>query len=179
MDIQITTSGWTQAQAYFDQMNDRLRNDQSRGLFKSLNGVGDIFKDNFDSEGRRVGGWAELAELTQAKRESFGMPPDHPIMFRDGALRDVVAVYLSTANAPGSKSTNDSYSGHATQSSISVSDGKLTVDATGWKVSNQYDISGVGGHVARPFWFVDDSVMFAANSGLIDWLVNDVLGQGV
>ena len=183
MEIRVTASGLAEAQSYYSKINSRLNDtsERSKGLFKCLNSVGDIFLDNFDTEGGRVGGWAPLADYTVAEREYLGMPGTNPIMFRDGALRDVTALFLSQAKAAGSKSSNDSYSGKDTSAKIGISSAGrvMTIEAHGWKVTNQNAISGPGHHPARPFWFVDNNVMYAARSGLVDWLVNDVIAQGV
>lgn len=176
MEVRVVTKGYPEAIAYLDAVRTRLLNDRTAGLVRAVRRIGDVWKDNFDTEGSRVGGWAPLAEYTQADRAELGFSPDHPILRRDGALRNVVIDLLTsqTSTSQGqSRSERDTYSDQVTTSALTLDGGHVTISAHGWKVANQYDTRGDRfGHPARPFWFVDDAVLYAARSGVVDWLTD-------
>lgn len=48
------------------------------------------FGVNFDSEGKRVGGWPALSPRTAAWRAANGYPPLRPILVNDGTLKEAV-----------------------------------------------------------------------------------------
>lgn len=175
MRVVATVTGLKEAMAYIAQVEDRLQNDRHKGLFKAVNRIGDVWLDNYETEGGRVGGWPDLAEYTVARREEDGFPGTNPILKRSGALKGVMVESLTRVSSSGSISRNDTYSPQTTRSSIAVKDGVAVIDAHGWKVANQYRVGGRFGHPARPIWFVDKTVSFAARSGIIDWLANDVV----
>ena len=172
MQFEVQVTGLNEARLWLDEFTRRL-NDRHAGLFRAVNRVADVWKDNFDDEGRRVGRWAPLAESTVQRRASQGFGPEHPILQRSGALRNVVIDTFQSASGNHTETRGDAYSGQLTTSTIEVdSSGVARIEAHGWKVSNQYE---AGGHEPRPFWFVDKTVLYAARSGVVDWLANDVI----
>lgn len=174
MYIEVRVRGLTEAQAFLQQLEKNLQDKRDLGLIKAVNRIADVWKDNYDSEGGRVGGWAELSDETQRKRERLGFSPAHPILERDSALKTVMVDAFTTSKVtPGYWRRSDSYGGPDTVSTIDLNDGVATLNAHGWKVSNQYD---AGSHPPREMWFVDKTVRYAARAGLVDWLINDVIG---
>jgi hypothetical protein len=175
MRIEVRVKGLNEALEYTREVGHRLDNRRVGGMFKVLNKVGDVWMDNFRSEGSRVGKWPQLSDFTMDVREEQGFPGAHPILERSGALKSVTVGRMQNAKVGGPYSKGDGYGGPLTTSNIKVGDSRMTINAHGWKVSNQYPIPGKNGHPARPIWFVDRTVLYAAQSGLVDWLVNDVL----
>lgn len=173
MIIEVRTSGLNEAQAFLQQLDRNMRDKRDLGLIRSVNRIADVWKDNYDREGNRVGGWAALADETQRKRARLGYGAQHPILRRDGVLRDVAVGAFTSARGPFAKSDFDGYGGDTTTSTLDLNDGVATLNAHGWKVSNQYR---AGNHPPREMWFVDKTVRYAARAGLVDWLINDVIG---
>jgi hypothetical protein len=170
MQVEVQVAGLREAIDYIERFENRLKN-RNRGLFKAVNRIADVWLDNFQSEGARVGRWDALADSTQAKRAAQGFSPDHPILERSGALKDIAVAGFTAVDTNRTQARGDSYSDQLTTSSIHVSDGVAELNAHGWKVANQER----RGHPARPIWFVDKTVLFAARGGVVDWVVNDVI----
>src|SRR3990172_4992464 len=61
---------------------------------KITTAVANIWRENFDSEGRMVGGWADLRERTQEERAQMGLNPSNPILYRYGNLRAVAIEFF-------------------------------------------------------------------------------------
>lgn len=176
--INIQVTGITEAAQALQQIADRLQNAEN-GLLRATNNVADVWRKNFDSEGSMVsGGWPELADATQEIRANEGFSPDHPILFRYGALRGVAVEFFQKASHGGSTSQSDNYSQQVTTGSLSITDKVATLEAHGWKVANQWGHPGNGRYgpvPARPFWFVDKSTIAAAREGIRDWILDEVV----
>jgi hypothetical protein len=173
LTVNVDVVGLVEAMRYLRKVDRRLNGDRDDGLFKVVNRISDVWLDNFRSEGARVGGWSQLADSTRERRGAQGFNPEHPILERSGALRSATIDAFTRVRSNRSFSKSDSYSNsNPTTSSISISNGTARLNARGWKVLNH---ERIGGHEARPIWFVDKTVMFAAQGGLVDWVVNDVL----
>lgn len=125
--------------------------------------VGRVWRDNFNSEGRMVGGWRELSEMTRLVRSQRGYNPAHPILKQSGAL------YHAAIEAPVNGRRNVSADG----AHYSLTDGRRKVDLRieGTKVTNQFRQRGGtrGGRWSSPprrFWFVSPEVVKAAKDAL-------------
>ena len=176
LTVRVSVTGWEAWADYLDRVDDRLNNDRHKGLFTAVNRIGDLYLANFDSEGGMVGGWKDLKEYTNIVREQQGFPAEHPILRRDGALRDAMAIFLQKVRRTALLTTRDSYSQNETAVMANTfGDSTVVIEAKGWKVSNQYDTGGKYGHPARMMWWVDKRTIFAAKSGITEWLANDVL----
>lgn len=146
----------------------RLRNSLSNprpGLFRATNRLAELWGANFQQEGSQVGGWADLAQMTQDHRSRLGLPPDHPILFRYGALRGVVIEMFATArqNTASVQGDGNGMVGGA----LTVTNSMADLYVTGWPVTNQWQDSR---RPARPFWFVDQNAVAASRSGIEEWL---------
>lgn len=147
------------------------------GLERATENVAKEWAKNFDEEGSRVGGWADLAEMTQNMREYQGFAPAHPILIRYGALR-AVAVDFFERGREGQRSEGDNYSDEVVKGRLSINRNTAELEIGGsYKVANQYGfLTKTGQFVpARPFWFVDRGVSAAARTGIRDWIVYEVL----
>lgn len=176
--VQIRVTGLRGVERKLDQIFDRLK-EPKEGLIRATNRVAKEWGDNFDSEGGRVGGWPELAEMTRDIREYQGFPPDRPIMLRYGALRAIAVEYFENAKREGRAAKGDNYSDETVKGSLEITRGTATLRVgDSWKVANQWGFtnSATGQQVpARPFWFVDRRAVAAAKEGVMDWLEDEVL----
>jgi hypothetical protein len=122
--------------------------------------VATVWQKNFIQEGSKVGGWRQLALMTQKTRRARGYNPRHPILQQSGALRRAVITALkqgpSSAGGPGIRQ------------SYSRSRLRAQTTASGKKAENQYRVRGRGRKAtpARPFWFVDGEVDQAFSDGI-------------
>ena len=135
--------------------------------------IAKVWQVNFDTEGGKVGGWRELAEMTQAVRAERGFNPFHPILVQTGGLRRVAIERLLSATG--------STTGRTDGASMRLAIGRLSALLTisGRKVSNQFRAQQRGGFGAfsrppRRFWYVDDEVRAAAHRGLRKGILDDI-----
>lgn len=139
-----------------------------------IRNIAKVWEVNFDAEGSKVGGWRQLAEITQLMRQSRGFNPDHPILVQTGGLRRAAIDALLHADGDTARREN----GASMRLSIGKASALLTI--TGRKVSNQFRERTRGrGGISRPprrFWFVDDEVKAAAHKGLRDGILDEVRG---
>jgi hypothetical protein len=150
-------------------------------MHKALNAVAAKWRENFINEGRNVGGWPALSEMTGELRLSRGFNEDHPILQQYGHLYYSAITFPMTfkgkygqANRPGASIEVDS------------GFGRIRARIFGDKVENQYGATHVapappqgGGPLwwvipPRPFWFVDRGVATAATKGMQE-SANDVI----
>lgn len=183
IDITFTVTGLAEAQARINQIIDRL-NEPKEGLERATNQVAGVFAHNYDTEGGLVGGWAQLAEVTNAMREWQGYSAEHPILIRYGALRAVAVEFFQEARAGSAISVGDDYSGQTVSGSLQINRNVATLHIGGsYKVLNQFDYTNIRtgpngryqGWEARPYWFVSNEVVAAASKGVRDWVVTEVL----
>ena len=134
--------------------------------------IAKVWQVNFDTEGSKVGGWRELAELTQQVRQSRGFDPQHPILQQTGGLRRAAIDHLTRTRGNSSRAED----GASMRLTMGHASALLTI--SGRKVSNQFRerVRGRGGHSRPPrrFWYVDDEVRAAAHKGLLRGILSDV-----
>ena len=181
--VRFTVRNKVPVQRRLKDFDRKLRRANTPGLIKAANKIGEVWKSNYDAEGGNYKKWADLSEVTQEIRESQGFNPTNPILVRSGALKRVVTDRLIEAKQQGSWTQTDSYAKKPTTLKISGGAGRpLTLQAFGWKVSNQDGFSskapGKGAKrrikvPARPFWFVDNAVNEAAMRGFEEWLADE------
>lgn len=138
-----------------------------------IRNVAKVWEVNFSTEGGKVGGWRELAEMTQAVRVERGFDPHHPILVQTGGFRRVAIERLLSVTGSTSARTDGA--------SMRLAIGRLSALLTiaGRKVSNQFRAQQRGGFGAfsrppRRFWYVDDEVKAAAHRGLREGILRDI-----
>lgn len=167
--VSLTYSG-------IDRQLKRLRRVQDvvedPALAPVIRNIAKVWEVNFDTEGGKVGGWRELAEMTQLVRQSRGFNPDHPILEQTGGLRRAAIEALLNINGDGGRSED----GASMRLAIGHASALLTI--TGRKVSNQFRerVRGRRGFSRPPrrFWYVDDEVKAAAHKGLRDGVLDEI-----
>lgn len=126
--------------------------------------IAQVWRVNFDTEGGKVGGWRELAEMTQQVRQQRGFNPEHPILEQTGGLRHVAIDSLIRIRSSGSRNADGA------SMRLTIGKAAATLYIEGRKVSNQFRarVRGRGGFSRPPrrFWYVDDEVRAAAHRGL-------------
>jgi hypothetical protein len=176
--VTVQVRGLREVEKKLDDIFDRLQN-PGDGLVRATNKVAEVWGKNFDEEGRAVGGWPELAEMTQSIRESQGFPPEHPILIRYGSLRAVAIEFFEEARREGKTSKGDNYSDETVRGSLDIDRNTATLTVgDSWKVANQWGHPNQRGQrptPARPFWFVDRHSIAAAKEGVMDWIEDEVL----
>lgn len=175
--IDFQAIGLAVAQKRINQIINRLGQPR-RGLELATNQVAGVFQDNYDSEGSHVGGWPQLAELTNAMRAYQGYDEEHPILIRYGALRAVAVEFFKDAKAGEAISHGDDYSDNVVSGSLRISGNTATLHMGGsYKVLNQTGHSNArtGPNPARPFWFIDRAAVAAAGAGVKSWIEDEVL----
>lgn len=129
--------------------------------------VARVWKVNYDAEGAMVGGWRELAEMTQRVREQRGFNPEHPILKQYGHLYRAAILSLIDARGRSGRSNQD-----GAAMSWRSSPGSIQLHIAGRKVSNQFRQqsrkrgSPIFSAPPRRFWFVNPQVVRAATEGL-------------
>lgn len=178
--ITVRVRGRREAERYINRVIGELQEPKG-GLVKATNKVAEVFAKNYDSEGSMVGGWPDLAEMTQDIREEQGFPASHPILIRYGSLRAVAVDFFENTRREGKTSKGDNYSDETVTGSLNIRRNVATMQVGGsYKVRNQTGHPGggwaPGGDVPpRPFWFVDRHTVAAARDGLKDWIEDEVL----
>lgn len=170
---QLITLKYTGIDAQKRRIDRVIERVQNPAMDPVVRNIAEVWKVNFDSEGGKVGGWRELAEMTQAVRAERGFDPRNPILVQTGGLRRVAIERLT--NATGSTS------GRTDGASMRLAIGRASalLSITGRKVSNQFKArqrSGFGAfsRPARRFWYVDDEVKAAAHRGLREGILSDI-----
>lgn len=175
--ITIRTRGIPQAISKLEDIVKRVQ-EPKNGLVRATNRVAAEWGKNFDAEGQQVGGWPELAEMTQNIREYQGFNADHPILIRYGALRAVAIEFFEQARREGQTSKGDNYSDEVVKGTLSIARNTASLKVgDSWKVANQWGFRTATGSTtpARPFWYVDRRAIAAAREGVKEWLEDDVL----
>lgn len=174
MPIKITVSlkNYEAAIGYLDRVRTRLRKPE---VNKAVTRVALFWASSYRSEGAAVGGWAQLAERTVEDRLQQNYPGSHPIMRRQGVLYALSTQFFVNKKKSSTSKRGTRYDGRiSTTASLKFSPGEATLRISGPKVFNQWP--GIRQtRPARPFWFVTPQTRQAAKSGMIDWVVNDVI----
>jgi len=155
--IEVKVTGLTQEINRITKVRDAVFNpDIDNGVRK----VATVWDRNFITEGSQVGGWRQLAPMTQRVRRERGYGPKHPILKQSGALRRAVAGELRY----GPRSA----AGPGIQQTYFKARLRAVVTARGKKAENQYRVRRRGRRStpARPFWFVNAEVEQAFATGI-------------
>jgi hypothetical protein len=181
--VRYTVRGLTPFKNRMKAYNRKISRAYTPGLIKAANKIGEVWKTNYEAEGGNYKKWPDLSEVTQAIRAEQNFDPQHPILVRSGAMKRVVTDRVIEAKQQGSWTQTDNYVKKPTTLKISGGNGRpLTLQAFGWKVSNQDGFTSRAPTKrsrnavsrikvpARPFWFVDNAVNDAAMRGFEEWL---------
>lgn len=194
--IHVQTVRTEDSKAYIERLTENLKNADPT---KAIEHMASVWGKNFDTEGGSVGGWPPLSPMTQQDRARMGYGPEHPILERTGSLRQATVDDLLTGDlTEGTKLYMASYEGRGapTVTTFSYSrpeEGVAVLTVSGPAASNQYrddsrSVSTVqvgkrstnnfasGGRPARPYWFVDAEVNWAARTGVSEW-VTEMIGN--
>ena len=139
------------------------RDEMVRGGY---NAAGVMFEKNFASEGKLVGGWAQLRERTQREREALGFDAQHPILYRYGDLKYVTATSLTNATGSATFTATDAQ-GKSISVSLNISRGSGEARADGIKSINQG---------TRQYWFTTGPVNRAVRAEAAEVLDHGIVG---
>lgn len=106
--------------------------DTTQAMSPAVRAIGAGWLDNYNSQGKRVGGWKPLKPYTQRERELRGYKPDRPVLFQSGALE-------AGAIRPFA-SWGDTQTKHSAQ--IAATPGSRAGSAMVWGGSDEYVDSG-------------------------------------
>jgi len=177
LNVTVTSTGIPQVLQWLGGVQQRIE-DREDVVKKITGAIANIWRDNFDSGGRMVGGWADLRERTQEERAQMGLNPSHPILYRYGNLRAVAIEFfqnIASSSGWGWTSAGDVDDGDM-QAATYFRQGKdgATLSFSSVKAVHQYGSSKA--YIPdRPFWFVDDSIIGASRDVILDWLDKEVI----
>jgi hypothetical protein len=181
IDIQIRSTNAHQVAKEIADIERKL-DKPTEGLESATHNVAKVFKHNYDFQGADVGGWDELADYTLNIREWQGVPAG-PILFRYGALREISTEFFEKAKAGSTETAGGSYpfktwSEQAVTGQLTINDKTATLKLSGgYKLLNQWGHPNWGPMSdvpARPFWFVNETVINAAREGVEEWIKDKV-----
>ncbi len=110
----------TVRQRYYRILNRLSKPDVSRSVKK----VAEIWAVNYRSEGKQVGGWAQLAQQTVADRAKRGYGGEHPIMIRQGSLYAMSTLFfMQGQQGSASATTRSSGNSVTTRANLSMANG--------------------------------------------------------
>jgi hypothetical protein len=142
---------------------------------RAVKHVAEIWSQNYRTEGSMVGGWPALAQSTidTRLRQGFGAGP---VLFRQGSLYAMSTLFFMQ----GQKGTVQSWSTYggrniATSASLEINGGKATLSMGGPKTVHQ---TGSWTPPRRAYWFSDRNAIIAAREGTIEWIKDEVVGNG-
>lgn len=175
LNVQVTSNGIPQVLSWLGGFHQRIE-DREDVVKKITGAIADIWRENFDSGGRLVGGWADLSERTMEERSQLGLNPSQPILYRYGNLRAIAVEFfqgIATSSGWGWSSASDIGDGDM-QAATYFRQGKdgATLSFSSVKAVHQYGSTNIP---ARPFWFVDDSIIGGARDVILDWLDKEVV----
>jgi len=148
--IEVSMPGITQAYEHLKKIGEYIEEDAGKDITKAgFNALGRLFEQNFDSEGKFVGGWPQLRERTVEDRERKGFSGSHPIMVRYRDLRDTTATALRIAGGSGTFSATDPDGGQI-RVELQIGDDGGYARAFGDKAILQ---KAGPRRRARPYWF--------------------------
>jgi hypothetical protein len=165
--------GMERANAGIRQLKSMLNQKKEVFARGALHEVAAVFDKNFAAEGKATGGWAPLAEQTQRRREALGFGAKHPILVRYADLRQFTAQALKTVG-PSASFAGGGAGGRDIRVVVSSGNGAVNVVASGGQAENQIEDTAAN-RPARPFWYINQTVLAAVRRGGSDSLHKEIL----
>lgn len=146
------------------------------GLGRAMVDLVDLYKDNFDSEGRVQGRrWAPLAEATLQERALKGYGSG-PILQRDRALYRAATFQNQPLRRGNAANYHDTYSGEPVSNRISYSRDSVTIMLEGEKVANHFG-SPQHNLPARPIWFLSSRTDRVIRDSVSKWIEDQIITE--
>lgn len=170
--IESVGASFEQVRKVYDEMYAKLMKPDPTRAVKQ---VATLWSQNYRTEGSMVGGWPALAQSTidDRMRQGFGAGP---ILIRQGSLYAMSTLFFMQAQR-GSAQAWSTYGGRsvATQASLDITGGTATLSMAGPKTVHQ---TGKWTPPRRQYWFSDRNAVLSARIGVIDWIAEEVVGNG-